>query len=133
MIGTFKDSQAIDREKQPQQAELLLLGANTLIGEKVHNVQGDYLGDIKEIVLEMRSGKVAYAVLSFGGVLGVGRKLFAVPWNALVPDTLNKSLVLDVAKDRFKDAPGFDSDKWPNMADRAWSDGIHNYYGQSSR
>jgi hypothetical protein len=104
-----------------------------LIGEKVHNIEGDYLGDIKEIVLEMQSGKVAYAVLSFGGVLGMGRKLFAVPWNALTPDTLNKSLVLDVAKERFKDAPGFDSDKWPNMADRTWSDGIHNYYGQSNR
>jgi hypothetical protein len=104
--------------------------ANTLIGEKVRNVRGDYLGDIKEIVLEMRSGKVAYAVLSFGGVFTMGQKLFAVPWDALLPDTLNKSLVLDVDKDRFKDAPGFDSDKWPNMTDRAWSDGIHNYYGQ---
>lgn len=133
MTEAFKDSQTIDLAKQPRQAELLLLGANTLIGEKVHNIEGDYLGDIKEIVLEMQSGKVAYAVLSFGGVLGMGRKLFAVPWNALTPDTLNKSLVLDVAKERFKDAPGFDSDKWPNMADRTWSDGIHNYYGQSNR
>ena len=131
MTNTFKDSQAIDRGQQLQQAAPLLMGADTLIGEKVHNVQGDYLGDIKEIVLEMGSGKVAYAVLSFGGVFRFGRKLFAVPWNALMPDNLNHSLVLDVSKESFKDAPGFDSDKWPNMADQAWSDGIHNYYGQS--
>jgi len=133
MIDKFKDSHFIDQEKPGQQAALNLMGANTLIGEKVHNVQGDYLGDIKEIVLEMGSGKVAYAVLSFGGIFRFGRKLFAVPWNALMPDTLNKSLVLDVVKERFRNAPGFDSDKWPNMADRAWSDGIHNYYGQSQR
>jgi len=72
---------------------------------------------------------VSYAVLSFGGFLGMGEKLFAVPWNALTLDTKNKRFVLNVEKERLKQAPGFDTDKWPNMADQAWAKEIHSYYG----
>ena len=106
-----------------------LMGANTLIGDNVHNAQDEHLGDIKEIMLDMRTGKVAYAVLSFGGVFTIGEKLFAVPWSALKLDTVNKRFVLNVAKDRFQNAPGFDSDNWPNMADQSWIDSIRTYYG----
>ena len=106
-----------------------LMGADTLIGEDVYNHREEDLGDIKEVMLDMRSGKVAYAVLSFGGFLGMGEKLFAVPWNALTLDTVNKRFILNVEKDRLKDAPGFDEDHWPNMADTTWATGVHNYYG----
>ena len=81
----------------------------------------------------MRTGKVAYAVLSFGGVFSIGEKLFAVPWNALTLDTVNKRFVLDVEKERFENAPGFDSDDWPDMADLSWSASIDSYYGVSGR
>ena len=80
-------------------------------------------------MLDMRSGNVGYAVLSFGGFLGVGEKLFAVPWNALKLDTEHKRFVLKVPKDQLKDAPGFDKDHWPDMADPSWVKGIHSYYG----
>ena len=80
-------------------------------------------------MLDMRAGKVGYAVLSFGGFLGMGEKLFAVPWSALTLDTENKRFVLNVEKDRLKNAPGFDKDKWPNMADESWAKEIHSYYG----
>lgn len=106
-----------------------IMGADTLIGNDVYNHKGEDLGDIKEIMLDMRSGNVGYAVLSFGGFLGMGEKLFAVPWRALVLDTENKRFVLNVEKDRLKDAPGFDKDHWPNMADQGWSRAIHDYYG----
>lgn len=106
-----------------------LMGADTLIGEDVYNHREEDLGDIKEIMLDMRSGKIAYAVLSFGGFLGMGEKLFAVPWNALTLDTVNKRFLLNVEKERLKDAPGFDEDHWPNMADTSWATGVHNYYG----
>jgi sporulation protein YlmC with PRC-barrel domain len=106
-----------------------LMGADTLVGSDVYNRKGEDLGDIKEIMLDMRSGQVAYAVLSFGGFLGMGGKLFAVPWAALALDTENKRFVLDVEKDRLASAPGFDKDKWPNMADATWAEGIHAYYG----
>jgi len=106
-----------------------LMGADTLVGNDVYNPKGEKLGDIKEVMLDMRSGRVAYAVLSFGGFLGMGEKLFAVPWNALTLDTATKSFKLNVDKDRLETAPGFDKDQWPNMADATWAQSIHAYYG----
>jgi sporulation protein YlmC with PRC-barrel domain len=106
-----------------------LMGAGTLIGDDVVNDQEESLGDIKEIMLDTRSGQVAYAVLSFGGFLGIGEKLFAVPWQALRLDTANKRYVLDIDKERLKSAPGFDSDAWPDMTDVAWVTQIHRFYG----
>ena len=95
----------------------------------VYNQEDEDLGDIKEIMLDMNSGRVSYAVLSFGGFLGMGDKLFAVPWNALKLDTVNKRFVLNVDKERLESAPGFDKDNWPNMSDQTWAQSIHAYYG----
>lgn len=108
-----------------------LMSAGSLTGDSVCNTQGDDLGKIKEIMLDLRNGKVGYAVLSFGAFLGMGEKLFAVPWNALTLDPENRRFVLNVEKDRLKDAPGFDKDKWPDMADQGWANDIHKYYGSS--
>jgi sporulation protein YlmC with PRC-barrel domain len=106
-----------------------LMGADTLIGDSVVNAADDDLGDIKEIMLDMQTGQVAYAVLSFGGFLGMGDKLFAVPWQALHLDTVNKRFVLDIDKERLQNAPGFDKDAWPDMADAQWAQHIHSFYG----
>lgn len=106
-----------------------LMGAATLTGDNVVNHNDESLGEIKEIMLDMRSGRVAYAVLLFGGLLGMGNKLFAVPWSALKLDTVNKRFVLNVDVARFENAPGFDKDAWPNMADSSWENDIHAYYG----
>lgn len=106
-----------------------LMGADTLLGEKVVNEYGIELGDIKEIMLDMQTGQVAYAVLAFGGFMGMGEKLFAVPWQALHLDTANKRFLLNVDKDRLKTAPGFNKDAWPDMADMQWANSIHAFYG----
>lgn len=106
-----------------------VMGANTLVGNDVYNRKNEDLGDIKEIMLDMSTGRVGYAVLSFGGFLNIGEKLFAVPWEALTLDTENKRFVLDVEKNRLENAPGFDKDDWPDMADPTWAKGIHAYYG----
>ena len=106
-----------------------LMGANTLVGNDVYNQLDEDLGDIKEIMLDMRTGRVSYAVLSFGGFLGLGEKLFAVPWAALTLDTVNKRFTLNVNKDQLETAPGFDKDDWPDMSDPTWASGIHAYYG----
>jgi sporulation protein YlmC with PRC-barrel domain len=106
-----------------------LMGADTLVGNDVYNAQDEDLGDVKEIMLDMSTGRVSYAVLSFGGILGMGEKLFAVPWDALKLDTANKRFLLNVKKDDLDQAPGFDKDSWPDMADQAWAKGIHDYYG----
>ena len=106
-----------------------LMGANTLDGNDVYNKQDEDLGDIVEIMLDVPTGRVEYAVLSFGGFLGMGDKLFAVPWNALQLDTENKRFTLDVTKERLQEAPGFDKDEWPDMANPSWAKGVHDYYG----
>jgi hypothetical protein len=105
-----------------------VMGAKTLIGENVCDVDMKSLGTIEEIMLDTGSGRVAYAVLSFGGFLGMGEKLFAIPWSSLELDTENKCFVLDIDIDRLKAAPGFDKDNWPTMADAAWANTIHDFY-----
>ena len=110
-----------------------LMGANILLGNDVYNLQDEDLGDIKEIMLDIRSGRVSYAVLSFGGFLGLGDKLFAVPWQALQLDTKNKRFILAVDKERLKSAPGFDKEEWPDMGNPAWSQGIHAWYGTQAQ
>lgn len=105
-----------------------LMGAETLIGNDVYNPAGEDLGDIKEIMLDVSSGRIAYAVLSFSTYFGMGEKLFAVPWSALTLDTMEKRFVLNVDLDRLKNAPGFDKSQWPDMADPSWGDQIHDYY-----
>jgi hypothetical protein len=106
-----------------------LMGADTLLGNDVYNSNGDDLGDIKEFMIDMKTGAVSYAVLSFGGILGMGEKLFAVPWAALALDTVNKRFTLDVSEDKLQNAPGFDKDAWPSMADSSWATGVHDFYG----
>ncbi|HWG75862.1 MAG TPA: PRC-barrel domain-containing protein [Steroidobacteraceae bacterium] len=110
-----------------------LMGADTLLGNDVYNSAEEDLGDIKELMIEMSTGRIAYAVLSFGGFLGMGDKLFAVPWEALKLDTVNHRFVLDVDRETLKNAPGFDKDHWPSMADPTWAAGVHRFYGTTYR
>ena len=107
-----------------------VMAAETLQGDDVINLQGEKLGSIEDIMLDVSSGKVAYAVLSFGGILGMGDKLFAIPWGALTLDADRKCFVLDVPKDRLQNAPGFDKDHWPAMADASWASQVYAYYNQ---
>jgi sporulation protein YlmC with PRC-barrel domain len=106
-----------------------VMAASTLEGDTVVNAAGEKLGEITDIMLDVPSGRVAYAVLSFGGFLGLGDKLFAVPWQALTLDADQKQFVLDVDKELLKNAPGFDKDSWPSMADPQWAQSIYAYYG----
>jgi sporulation protein YlmC with PRC-barrel domain len=105
-----------------------LMGADTLIGNDVFNLEEENIGDIKEIMLNMSTGTIEYAVLSFGSFLGIAEKLFAVPWPALKLDTENKCFRLDISKERLKNAPGFDQDAWPNLADKTLANDLHSYY-----
>jgi len=106
-----------------------LMGADTLIGNDVYNTSDESLGNIKEFMIDMTSGKIGYAVLSYGGFLGMGDRLFAVPWQALTLDSENKRFTLNVSKDKLKNAPGFDKDHWPTMADTSWAAGVNTFYG----
>jgi len=102
--------------------------ASNIIGTDVVNSNGDDLGDIKEVVIDPNTGKVAYAVVSFGGFLSMGEKLFAIPFSALVYDEAENEYVLDVSKERLESAPGFDADNWPSMSDEKWNRDVYKYY-----
>jgi sporulation protein YlmC with PRC-barrel domain len=108
-----------------------VMTADTLEGNQVVNADGEDLGEIEDIMLDVPNGRIAYAVLSFGGFLGVGEKLFAIPWQALTLDADNKCFILDVPKEKLQQAPGFDKDHWPSMADMRWATEIHKYYGMT--
>ena len=108
-----------------------LLGVSALSSDDVCNQRGEKLGSIKELLVDVNDGKLAYAVLSCGGFMSLGEKLYAVPWSTLKVDTANKCLVFAADEDRLKEATGFDSDHWPNMTDEDWRQNIHAYYGTS--
>lgn len=102
--------------------------ASTLMGRPVLTATGEELGHIEEIMLDLRSGRIAYAVLSFRGFPGVADKRFPVPWNALRIDA--GDFILDVDQNTFERAPDFDKDNWPDMSDPAFGRALHRHYGQ---
>ncbi len=106
-----------------------VMSAGTLAGDRVRNSAGEDLGKIEEIMLDVPTGRVAYAVLSFGGFLGMGDKLFAIPWDALTLNERDHEFILNVDKQRLENAPGFDKDNWPDMADESFRQQIYDYYG----
>jgi len=110
-------------------ATMNVLSASTLSGDKVRNSHGEDLGKIEDFMLDMDSGRIAYAVLSFGGILGIGDRLFAVPPEALMLDNEEHCFVLDVDKKALENAPGFDKNEWPDFADPSFGSQIYSYYG----
>lgn len=105
-----------------------VLSATTIIGDNVVNGHGEDLGEIKDLMIDLNLGRIRYAVLSFGGILGIGDKLFAVPFEALELDPENERFVLDVARERLENAPGFDKDHWPNTAEEEWQVEVYEFY-----
>ena len=103
------------------------LSASTIKGDKVVNRAGDDIGKIEELMIDLQDGRVAYAVLSFGGFLGMGDKLFAIPWKALILRVHEHEFFLDIPKETLEKAEGFDKDNWPLTRERLSS--IYTYYG----
>lgn len=105
-----------------------VMAAATLDGNTVYSSDNVNVGDIKDIMLDVSSGRIAYAVLSSGGFLGIGGKLLAVPWNALTLDTDRKAFILSIPAEIVKAVPGFDKDHWPSFVDMEWGTLLHKHY-----
>ena len=105
------------------------LSASTLIGNKVINLGRDELGTIRELIVDLTMSQISYAIISYGGFLGIGEKLFVVPWNAMVLDPDQQAFILNIKRDIFEQNEGIDKDNWPNFSDRVWGEHIHQYYG----
>jgi len=121
-----------DQQRQQQmgaQYRPLLEPANELIGMEIHNNQGQRLGALSEIVLEPNLNYVSYGVLSTGGFAGLGEKYFAIPWDTFELATGHDSLILNIPKQAFEQAKGFNKNRWPQgrsaLADASHGPGAH--------
>jgi len=106
-----------------------VISAGSLTGEEVYNIEKEKLGKVDQIMLDFTAGRVAYVVLATGGFLGMGNKLFAIPWQAFQIDEPNKRFVLNISKTTLENAPGFDKDSWPDMSSDEFGNQIYGYYG----
>ena len=105
-----------------------VFSSSSLVGTSVRNLDKQDIGTIKDLMIDLKTGTIQYAVLSFGGVMGFGEKLFAVPFGAFRLDTGDEVLILDARKEILEIAQGFDPDHWPNFADPAFHESVHSAY-----
>jgi sporulation protein YlmC with PRC-barrel domain len=108
-----------------------LIPANKVAGTEVYNTAGDHLGEIQDVILDKSSGKVAYAIMSFGGFLGLNEKYHPLPWDVLTYDTDKGGYRVDLTKDQLENAPNYGENGEPDWADREYGKHVHDYYGSS--
>jgi sporulation protein YlmC with PRC-barrel domain len=107
-----------------------VLAVSTQKGARVRNFAGEDLGKVDDFVVDFDSGRIAFVVVSVGGFLGIGDRLFAVPWELVSTRTDEHEFYLDVEKQMLLDAPDFERNTWPDMGDPAWAARIHTHYAQ---
>jgi hypothetical protein len=106
-----------------------LIASDKVEGTAVYNRQGERLGDVHNLMVDKYSGQVAYAVMSFGGFLGIGESYHPLPWKVLDYDTRMGGYVVDLDKDKLRAAPSFTRDQTPDWSNRDWDTRVHDYYG----
>lgn len=99
-----------------------------LQGQPLIDSEGVELGNVAELVVDVQSGRIAFAVVSSGGFLGIGDRLFAVPWQVVEVDR-DCRLVLSVPRKHLDDSAGFDRENWPAMDDPLWTREVHRQFG----
>jgi hypothetical protein len=106
-----------------------IMGASTLTGDAVEDLSGQTIGRIREIMLDVPAGRIAYAVLAFEPSSSGQGKLFAVPWPALRLDAQRRRFVIEADRQRLEQAPGFDPQHWPTLAEPTWTSRLYRHYG----
>lgn len=114
--------------RPPSKRDAVLLGTTGLCGDSVYDVAGKFLGEIEELILDIHSGRVAYALMAAGGFPGLGRKLFAIPWSMVTVDRMYRRCIIIIDLERLIDAPSLDGDPLPRMADPGWATEVHHYF-----
>jgi sporulation protein YlmC with PRC-barrel domain len=125
-VGTLNRRPAL---RPPSKRDAVLLGTTSFQGDGVYDVAGKFLGEIEELILDIHSGRIAYALMAVGGFLAMGRKLLALPWGTVTVDRVYQRCVINVELERLIEAPALDGDLLPRMADPSWATEIHNYFG----
>lgn len=113
---------------QTPQAVLL----SSLMDFGVKNSNGDDLGSLEDIVIDWQHSRLAYPIISFGGFLGIGDKWFAIPFDAVTLNPLDKTFIFDVDKQMLENAPGFDQNQLPDTTDPNWDQEIRSYWGMNN-
>ena len=106
----------------------MIVNSNDVVGVEVENLQGEDLGEVEAIMLNKIDGQVSYVVLTSGGFLGMGNKLFALPWSIFSYNPEREKFTINIDKERLKNSPGFDKDHWPDMNSATWGKEIREYY-----
>lgn len=112
-----------------KEVRLGALSATTLVGDPVRNSEDKDLGNIEDLMIDLDTGCIVYAVISFGGFLGLGNKLFAIPWASLRVDMEDECVRLNIDQETLEEAPGFDEDHWPEPQDFGMVTTIFEFYG----
>lgn len=109
-----------------------VIAADKVEGTTVYNMSGDKVGTIRNVMIDKISGKVVYATLAFGGVLGMGQKYHALPWDVLGFDTLLGGYRIDIDREKLEQGPAATEEELTsNFRDRDWSRKVYDYYGSS--
>jgi sporulation protein YlmC with PRC-barrel domain len=108
------------------------LTATSIIGDKVENADGDDLGTIDNIMINIHTGRIEYVVLEYGSFLGLGGKLFAIPFSELRLAAGRHAFVLDRGEEYLKNSPGFDKNHWPDTNDHSYYGDVDSYWGYSA-
>ncbi len=109
-----------------------LISSKKVEGTSVENPQGENLGSIRDVMIDEISGQVAYAVLKYGSVLGIGGKLFALPWEVLEYDPERDAYIIDLPQDQLRNAPSYEENTQPDWSDPAWNKSVYGYYGSDA-
>ena len=110
-----------------------ILSSSTLTGQKVYNLKDENIGDIKDLMIDLDNAEIAYAVISFGGFMGIGDKLFAMPLKAFQFSDNDDTIRLDISKEKLENAPSFDKDNWPKTDDNEFVHSVNSHYGYESQ
>ena len=122
----------INQEGEQANTPVERLTASSIVGDPVHNVQGEKLGVIDNLMVNVQTGMIEYAVLEFGSFLGIGGKLFAIPFTSMRVDPEQKGFVIDRDREFLEKMPGFDRNHWPDTNDHYYNE-VNMYWRLSSR
>jgi sporulation protein YlmC with PRC-barrel domain len=131
-VGTINRRPALRTSRRdyrpPAKRDAVLMGTASFYGDSVHDAAGTLLGEIQELILDIHSGRIAYALIAVESFLGLGKKLFAVPWGTVTFDRVYQRCVINTDLERLIDAPSLDGDLLPRMADPGWAARVHAYF-----
>lgn len=113
----------LERKESPQ-----LIAADKVKGTEVYNASDENLGTVEEVMIDKRSGKVAYAVMSFGGFLGIGEKYHPLPWGMLQYDPEQDGYRVSLSREQLEGAPTYSRGETVDYTDKAWNTRVHDYY-----